>query len=129
MKKTVGILLLLAIVGGAAAYFYVFHKPHRDVAGESASLITPADALVNEFKLDLDAANAKYLDKVVEVKGLVSEEDSEHILLESGVYCVFLYGGEQPLIGAGVPVSLKGRVVGFDELFEEVRMDFCEVLQ
>ncbi|MCF8256029.1 MAG: OB-fold putative lipoprotein [Flavobacteriales bacterium] len=72
MKKISLVLLLLGIVGFAAAYF-IYNKPHRDIAAEDAAFNLTADELFDAFEADETAANAIYLDKVVAVTGTVAE--------------------------------------------------------
>ncbi len=72
MKKLLVIVLVIATIGGAVT-FYLYNKPHRDVASEEAAHTLTADALFDAFDADEVGANALYLDKVVEVTGEVAE--------------------------------------------------------
>ncbi len=129
MKKVVLIILAIAVVGGIGAYFYVFHKPHRDLANEEAALSEEASILVAEFRENAESANTVYLDQVLAVRGVAAEVHPDHILLEGGVYCTFAEDAQNPSVDSGSEVTIKGRVVGYDDLFEEVKMDFCQVIQ
>lgn len=129
MKKTVIIIVVLIAVGAIGAYFYVFHKPHRNIADEKAGFTESAPSLVEAFNSNAEAANAKYLDQVVEVKGVAMEIDDEHVMLDGGVYCAWAQDTERPALQEGDEIIVKGRVVSYDELFGEVRMDFCEMAQ
>jgi predicted RNA-binding protein Jag len=129
MKKTVIIVLIIAVLGGIGAYFYVFHKPHRDVTNEEASMAEQANMLVDKFREDAATANTVYLDEVVEVMGIAAEVHPDHILLEGGVYCTMAEDAQNPTVEAGTPITVKGRVVGYDDLFEELKMDFCQLTQ
>lgn len=127
MKKILWIVVILLLIG-VAGYFYVFHKPHRDIAGEKAELHLASSSLVQEYSSDEQSANAKYLDKVVEVEGVVAEQSPGALKLENGVFCSMLKGGGQE-VAVGAKVKIKGRVVGYDELFEEVKLDNCQLVQ
>ncbi len=129
MKKIVLIILALAVVGGIGAYFYVFHKPHRDLVNEEAALSEQANVLADKFRENVESANTVYLDQVLAIKGIAAEVHPDHILLEGGVYCTFAEDAQNPLVDPGSEVTIKGRVVGYDDLFEEVKMDFCQVVQ
>lgn len=128
MKKLIWILVIL-MIGAVAAYFYVFHKPHRDVAGEEAAYVITDDELVQQYLDDEKAANSLYLDQVVAVKGEITEVDGTHIKLSNGVYANLLNDVETASLQTGEMVVLKGRVVGFDALFEEVRLDQCKLAE
>ena len=72
MKKFLLIALAAAAIGIAVAY-YLYNKPHRDIASEEAAHTLTADALFDAYEADEAAANALYLDKVVAVSGTVAE--------------------------------------------------------
>ncbi len=123
------IILVLGVLGGIGAYFYVFHKPHRDLANEEAALTEPANILVDKFRENVESANAVFVGQVVEVRGIAAEVHPDHILLEGGVYCTLAEDALNPAVNQGSEITVKGRVVGYDDLFEEVKMDFCQVVQ
>lgn len=129
MKKALIIIAVIVVLGGVGAYFYVFHKPHRNVAEEEASLTETATTLVESFNSDAESAKAKFLDKVVQVEGVVSEIDAENLVLESGVVCGMDDPSSLEGLQEGDMVTVKGRVVTYDDLFGEVRMDFCQLDQ
>ncbi len=128
MKKLLWILIIV-IIGGVAAYFYVFHKPHRDVAGEDASYELKANELVSQYQNDQVAADNLYLDQVVAVRGKAVEVEKDHIKLENGVYGTLLKTDALPDVQVGDEVVIKGRIVGYDDLFGEVRLDNVQVLE
>lgn len=72
MKKFLLLALAAAAIGAAVAY-YLYNKPHRDIASEDAAFSLTADELFDAFEADEAAANALYLDKVVAVSGTVAE--------------------------------------------------------
>jgi len=125
MKKGILIILALVILGGVGAYFYVFHKPHRDPSTEKATYQLSAEALADPFINNQAAANEKYIDKVVEVSGVVLEVEGTRIILDNAVSCTAANEETFAQIAEGDEVKVKGRVIGFDDLFEEVKMDNC----
>ena len=124
MKKFLWILLAIVALG-AVAYLYVFHKPHRDISGESAAETLSAEVLVSAYKSSQSEANAQYLDQVIEVQGEVAQIDGRSVMLEAGVNCNMLPEVSMAGVAYGQERKIKGRVVGFDELFGEVRLDNC----
>jgi UDP-N-acetylmuramyl pentapeptide synthase len=68
MKKLV-LFGIVALVIGLGVAYYLWNKPHRDIAAEDAAFALTADELFDAFEADETAANAKYLDKVVAVTG------------------------------------------------------------
>lgn len=128
MKKGILVVLVLVILGGVGAYFYVFNKPHRDPSSETASYSLKATELAEEFSSNQEAANQKYVDKVVEVSGTVMEITDTYIIMDNVLNCSLVEGGHERGIQAGDEITVKGRVIAFDDLLEEVKMDNCKKL-
>jgi hypothetical protein len=144
MKNILKILLLLFIVGiiaGTGVYFYVFHKPHRNLAKEKAVASISADSLLLAFEKNETKANASYLDKAIEVTGLIDE-----ITANKNTYTINLkvenvdFGGikctldstevtKVSKIKPGQTISLKGQCTGWlndaDLGINEVSLTSC----
>lgn len=76
MRKKIFIFsIIFIVVFAGATWFYVFEYSkihHRNVADEKGITIDAA-LLVRDFQNNEKAANAKYLNKAVEVKGKIAE--------------------------------------------------------
>ena len=66
---------------------------------------------------------ADYLNAVVELYGVVEEDNGERVVLRGGVVASLDTTRDHRLLEKGELIKLKGRVTGYDDLFEEVRMD------
>jgi uncharacterized protein YpmB len=107
------IVLLLVIVGVIIGWMYLY-KPNRSVENERGIEITAAQ-LVKEFQANEAEANAKYLDKTLQVTGVVSTFDKNQegqvtIMLSSddamtGVFCT-LKDDAKSIVGN--TVTIKG---------------------
>lgn len=83
--------------------------------------------LSNEIKADfsrnLQEANLKYLNKPITVFGEVTSINQNEIIIDSSIICSFT------LIDSSVKINekllVKGRVIGYDELFGEIKLDQC----
>lgn len=115
--KIVGVLVLL---GGIYAV-YLFNKPHRDILGEKAELEISAADLIDKYIADENSANASYVDKVILVSGTISSIDSATVLFASGVS--FSGDFKESTAQAGDAVNIKGRILAYDELLEELSLD------
>lgn len=75
MKKWKKFLLAVLVIAVASATYgyYLIHKKPADVRRLSAKYELTSTILVNEFIESEAAANKKYLDKVVSVKGNVAD--------------------------------------------------------
>ena len=75
MKKILSILILAAIIFGSIAYYFYQKSPTSTNALKADYQLTAND-LFTEFERDETAANTKYLDKIIEVTGIVKESSS-----------------------------------------------------
>ena len=71
-KKIILTIIVLGILTAGAVVLYVYFKPHRDVATEKGVQLT-AQQLFDAFKVNEADANAKYLDKAIELRGEVAD--------------------------------------------------------
>lgn len=137
MKKSVKIILLaivvIACIGGVVGW-QMYNKPFtkaEDVAGVQVTV----SQLANDYAKDEQAADATYLNKVIEVKGTVTQASEN----QDGVLVVML-GGDDPT--AVVQCTMRDssfsaeeaseiKVKGFcsgKNLFDEVLLTQCVIL-
>ena len=83
-KSLLIILPLLVIAAGIGLYMY--NKPHADLHASEADFKLKAAELLETFSNNETDANAKYLNKIVEVSGVVVEKE----VTETGDVIVFL---------------------------------------
>src|SRR5690606_13868480 len=114
------------LVLAVGTYFYLY-QGHRDVANEETSFQITSGDLISEFQNNSDSANAKYLNKTIEVKGKVMDLTDSTLSLESGVFCSFNEKLDQSI--KNKLVTVKGRCIGFDELFGEIKLDQCTITE
>ena len=70
-KRIILSIIILAIVGTFIAY-EMYNKPHINVADTKSDIVLTADKILNDFSSDENAANTKYLEKIIEIKGTIS---------------------------------------------------------
>lgn len=120
--KLLRIALPLMAAAAAGIGWLMMDKPHRDVGGEVARHKMVPEELQMVLAEGGEAA-APYLDAVVELYGVVLEDDGRRVMLEGGVVASWDTTRDRRLLEKGELIKLKGRVTGYDDLFEEVRMD------
>jgi len=126
MKKKVLIVGLILVVVAFGAYKYVY-KEHRDIASEDANYITTVQKVFGEFKANESAANAKYANKTLVIKGKISEIDFEAniITVDENLSATFT-DKQSESSKVGDSITLKGRLVGYDgDLLNQIQMDQC----
>lgn len=93
MKKIAIVILVLALIGGSAAYYF-FNKKPAQVEDIKSETIT-ATNLSKAFEADEATANKQYLNKVMDVSGTVQEISQN----QDGQMVVVLASDENPLSG------------------------------
>lgn len=88
MKKKVLFIFLFVTITGFFAVVYLYNKPHKSIISESPIYVLPASKLVAEFEENEKTANSKYLGKVIEVNGFISEKDTN----QKGIVNISLAG-------------------------------------
>lgn len=121
MKKVLivcSVLIAALVIGG----YYMYNKPKESLDSQDAAYSLTADELFTAFEQDENAANAKYLNKIVEVTGIVSafttENGEQVVTLEtsSGMFGVIcrLEMNKEPvkMPEKGAVVKVKGLCTG-----------------
>lgn len=76
-KKIFISILIFAIIGAFIAY-KMYNKPHVNIVKTTADFTVSANKILNDFTLDENAANIKYLEKIIEVKGVITDVKTEN---------------------------------------------------
>ena len=105
------------------AYNYIY-QDHRDIETEQAEYITTPQDIRDEFNIDALNSEKKYLNKTIEVSGIISEINKNDLTLDEHVLCVFNNPTDTNL-KIHSKIKIKGRVIGYDDLFEQVKLDQC----
>lgn len=71
MRRIILIVIAVAAVVGVSIGVYLWNKPHKNMEQAQVDMAISAIELMADFNEDEEAANAKYLDKVIAVKGTV----------------------------------------------------------
>jgi hypothetical protein len=115
-------LALVAGVLGFVVAYMQYNKPHKDYGAEPIERSWEADELVTWFKETPAEGHGTWHDKVVRVDGVVASVSKRGIVVAPGVV-VHWSEDESPEAEKGAEVAVVGRIVGFDGLFGEVRLD------
>ena len=144
MKTWKKIFLALIIVSIIASVYgmYLYDKKPADIRIEKANFDLTASDLLASFNKDEVAANAKYNDKVISVKGKIAsitiDSTSASVTLDGGnpsstITCSF-YDEEIKSVTAlakGSEITIKGKCTGImkNELLEEsdVILNKCSI--
>ncbi len=124
MKK-ITIAFVIVLLGLFLVYKYLYHE-HRDISAETAAFSVSVNQLLKEFTEDETLANSKYLDKSIVVKGKITNFDKANktIVLDEKVFAILITSAD---IKLNTEVSVQGRVIGYDSLLEEIKLDQSQI--
>ncbi len=125
--KIAAVAILIVASGALYGYYGILYKSARDVSSEESAFSVPANGLAGEYAANANAANAKYLNRAIEIKGRVTAVKDSIIILDDKVVCGFDAAPAATAVDKNITV--KGRCIGFDELFGEVKLDQCTIKQ
>jgi hypothetical protein len=113
------ILVLFAVVLGICRIY----KPHQNVSGEDAVASLSAPVLYLDFQHDENAANKKWVGKVIEVSGIVLsvDESTAYVSIslkataDGGVNCSISKKdlSQDKTFKKGDSLTIKGKCTGF----------------
>jgi hypothetical protein len=130
MKKPLKILLALLVLGiityfGARYYAYNFGQ--RDLQSEETKFTVSSTEIANEFVANVGNANKKYLEKPVVISGKVTSVSGTNVILDQTVNCTFEKIDQT--ISENQVIQIKGRVIGYDDLLGELKVDMCNQIK
>ncbi|MFT4697787.1 MAG: hypothetical protein ACI9SJ_000918 [Flavobacteriaceae bacterium] len=122
-RRNLVILALIFVLGLYFGYNYMY-QDHRDINTEEAFKSIYATELVAIFKAN-DSADE--LNKTIEVSGTITEIGANFVTLDNAVQCSF----DAVVSGISIndKVTIKGRCIGYDDLFEIVKFDQSNLIK
>jgi hypothetical protein len=140
-NKYVRIIILISaafVVSGVLAGIYLYNKKHKDLTNIKADYVLQAHDLVAAFTSDENAASLKYINKIIEVSGLVtsaqfgSADSTLSLTLtgygdNSGVICTFngITNKSQVFYRDGENLTVRGECSG---MLMDVLLNNCAVV-
>lgn len=126
MRKWIVILIILIVVA-IIGYNYIY-QDHRDIESEAAEFVMSSDEIATKFSENVTLAEQTFLNKTIEVSGSVSELNDNDLTIEDKIFCQFL-NQIKDNISIDSKIKIKGRVIGYDDLLEQVKLDQCAILK
>jgi len=122
LKKNKLILTFLFVLGmiGFAFYTLAMESP-TSIENRKVDFTGSADELL----LKITEHTEEWQDKIVVVSGEVSSSDDKGIMLSRKIYCQLKQVTDLQKINPSNNISLKGRIIGYDDLLEELKLDQC----
>jgi hypothetical protein len=127
-KKT---KIVLASILGLGLVLFVAYKimltsGARDLETEKTAFAVSTKEIVNEFATDT-SATTKYLNKAIEIKGVVTQIEDKQLILDGVVICAMKENVTTE--NKDKQVTIKGRFLGYDDLMGELKLDECSIIK
>ena len=118
-KLTVLVILTITFIG-FLSYEYSFKSPLK-ISQKKVEFIGSSVELINKIQKE----GSQWHDKVVIISGKITKLDSQGIVISPNRYCPVQDSLFSKNIQPNDTISIKGRVIGYDDLFEELKLDQC----
>lgn len=124
MKKVAASLLVIIVIV-FLSYNYLYHE-HRDISNEKAVFSIAGTKILQDFLTDESKANLKYLDKTIAIKGKITSVDALNntIVIDEKVFVLLKKNSD---VKQNEVINIQGRVIGYDSLLEEIKIDQAEI--
>lgn len=126
--KIVISIVFLSLLAGTMIYFYAY-KEHRNISSEKPDYELKAEQLIKEFENNVEIANQKYADRTIISYGKITSLDLNNRMIVVDEKIVIEFSISIPKqLKIGDALKSKGRFVGYDELFQELKIDQATIL-
>lgn len=125
-KRSSIIMTILVVIAITAFIVYRYAmQPPTTIESKEVDFTGSSDTFLAEIQKDISA----WQDNVVVLTGIVTQRDENGITLSSRIYCQFRKDVNTTLIKEYQEIRLKGRVIGYDDLLDELKLDQCIIQQ
>ena len=129
-KKIIILVSLLSFLAVSTTIYFIWNKPHKNYFNAPVDISIEGTKLNEYYQNDLMDANLKFLDKILLVSGPVTKLNSRLVIIGGNIVCSL---DSSYSLDTGIKlddkISVKGRCIGYDDLFGEVRIDHCFIMQ
>jgi hypothetical protein len=128
-KRKITILVVLLVISFGPYYIYqnIIYKDARDINNEKSIVTISAKNLESQYAKNASLADSKYLNKTIEIEGTATEVTDSSMVIDGKAFCKMNeivktnYMNKQ--------INIKGRCIGYDDLFGVVKLDKCSIQQ
>ena len=99
------------------------YQNHINVSIKEAKYVLSCDSIFSHFTTKPIEANKLYLNEIIELQGYIKSISKNQLILEPGITCQLNDSLLYENIKSGDWIKVKGRCIGYDDLFSEVKLD------
>ncbi len=124
-KILIGLVLIIAI-GGYFGYSYAY-KPHTAITDMEVAFTGNAADFLEKIKENPESWTQG--EKVVELTGVITAKDEKGISLNESIYFQLAEGTSTEALAEGQKTKIMGRIIGYDDLLEELKLDKAIIIK
>ena len=129
MKLKLSVIILLFFIFIAIAAVYLLQPP-KAIKDLNHQFELTAENLLNEFNLNPAVAEIEYLGKVILLKGIITEKnDSLNYIMNERINISLEHFNNSKSLELNKIATVKGIFLGYDELFDELKLNQCIILE
>ena len=113
-------VMMVLVVGVVNVYQYISMSP-KDVVEITPEYVGDA----TEFNFLVTDNLSYWTGKVVQITGKVTELTEYGIVMNGTIFCQFENGDDLQSIVENQQINIKGKLVGFDEILMEIKLNQC----
>ncbi|MGB1041984.1 MAG: hypothetical protein ACPGU6_01190 [Tenacibaculum sp.] len=118
--KSLTTIFILLIVVFFISYNYVFKAPLT-----TKNSPTDFKGTSEELMLMVLKNNDSWLNKTVEISGVISNKDNHGFILKENIYCQLSNNNTINTLQKNQPITIKGKIIGYDDLLDELKLNQC----
>jgi len=122
-KVAISTLVILLIIGYLAMNYT--YKPHKTLEEREVKF----NGEVKDFSQKVSVNVDQWQDMAVVLVGTVTAMDENGFVLEEKVFCQFKEKTEIEKIKKGQTLKIKARMIGYDDLLEEIKLDQTIIIE
>ena len=123
-NKIALLIIVIVLVGGYSAYKYAY-KPHKTIDDLDVKFSGTAEAFSNKVQQDA----LIWQDVVVELEGFITSIDDKGFTINGNIYCQLDESFSTSGIKEKQSIKIKGRMIGYDDLLEELKIDQVKIIK
>jgi hypothetical protein len=113
-------VMMVLVVGVVNVYQYISMSP-KDVVEITPEYVGDA----TEFNFLVTDNLSYWTGKVVQITGKVTELTECGVVMNGTIFCQFENGDDLQSIVENQHINIKGKLVGFDEILMEIKLNQC----
>ena len=113
-------VMMVLVVGVVNVYQYISMSP-KDVVEITPEYVGDA----TEFNFLVTDNLSYWTGKVVQITGKVTELTENGVVMNGTIFCQFENGDDLQSIVENQQINIKGKLVGFDEILMEIKLNQC----